>query len=539
MSIAFPAALSLLALVPLLWWLHRARNRAEPLYVASVLFAEASRTSPDTSTPQIPRQADWTWLRRALLVVVLCAALAGVRRTPGAQPIVVWVDGSASLQTAESGASRQVRALARLQQELAARRGADITVRSLAQPGFSMHVDSHFDVASLAARLPRGPPVLPQGASLDPRAGQWVVTDGANPRLARWLASAPIDRVIREGTATENAAVVLLALRPSLRNPARSDVLVSVHNAGQSIAHRRLDFSDGPSRSWSMLTLGPGETRNVHFQTGNPPLTLTARLSPADALPDDDALTLGVPRSLRASVAVDPACGHSLGAAVQANPAVVVSAAAGAELLVDCSDRWRESRQPRLVVRRASNPQPVRESAFWVSRLQLPEISPAVGLRATGEALTPAAGDEAILTAGGRPLVALRTHPRRVDTRLDLLDQDLAARAEYPLLISTLLDLTVGEELLGRVAARSRAVEETVIAPALPVARESQARNSPRQPARGGAHGLPARTSGVEASTGVRDLTPAWLALALPVLLWETLAAAGALWRSRRYYAVR
>jgi hypothetical protein len=255
-------------------------------------------------------------------------------------------------------------------------------------------------------------------------------------------------------------------------------------------------------------------------------------------LPDDDTLTLSVPRPLTASVAVDAVCGPAFGAAVKANPAILATVAAGAELLVDCSDRWRESQQARLVVRRSSNIRPVVEPAYWISRLALPEISPAVRLRTAGASLAAGPEEEAILTAGGRPLVVLRARPpRRVETILDLLDEDLVSRAEFPLLIATLLDVTAGEELLGRVAARSRAVEETVIAPALTIDGERQARFDPRERPRSGSRTAQRQATDAAAARSAVDLTSPWLAIALLVLVWETLIAARALWRSRQYYS--
>lgn len=540
LSAAFPAALALTALVPLLWWLHRGRPRGDPLQVSSLALFRAAKPRAEPREPESIPQTDPAWIRRGLIVLALAAALAGVQRASRELPIVVWIDGSASLETREHGEPRLRLALAALDRELAAHGAARVTVHALSRPDFVRHLSVPFDAPALAAQLPVGAPIPPDAAELDPAAQQWLVTDGANEGLVHWLSGAPMDHVVAVGSLSENAAVVLVAYRTSLRSTAQGDVLVSVYNAGRAAVQRRLELlaapiarTGAPAAAQSAapvaglpsaslgsldLVLQPGETRTASFTTGAPPFRLEARLSPADALPDDDTLAVDVPRPLAARVAVDPACPPPLGDAVDADPAVTRASPQGAELLVDCSDRWPESRVPRLTLRRLVNTRLLAEIPRWRWSRAAPAFqSFPRGMRAGSEPLSLSSGDELVVSDGARPLAVVHPHPvRTLETVLDLEDDRLAARAEYPLIVASLLDAAAGEALLERVASASRSPQDARIAPdAAAIPRWRHARPSLARPA---------------PSSSRSDGTPAALAIAVLLLAWEAAAAARAVW---------
>ena len=335
----FPGALALAALVPLIWWLHRARSRGEPLEVSSLwLFRKKEAASPALIEPRRDKRADPAWIRRALLVLALAGALAGLGRLTRTPTVTVWIDGSVSLKTREQGETRLQAALAQLNRRLAARRIGKVTLRSLARPDFTLRLRVPFDARRVAKEIPIGAPgstsaspLWPEPSTLDPAAEQWLVTDGADPALLRWLSAAPIAHLVQAGTLTENTALTLIAYRPTLAGNGCGDLIVTVYNAGLATSHRRLDVTAPPCPaspaaarpSATELTLPAGATRTLHFTVGSPPFRIEARLAPADALPDDDALALDLARPLAARVAFDPACRRALAAAEAAHPAVV------------------------------------------------------------------------------------------------------------------------------------------------------------------------------------------------------------------------
>lgn len=427
LTAAFPAALVLAALVPVLWWLHRARPHGEPLEVSSVLLFRTERVPQQSVEPRAAERVDSAWIRRSLLVLALAGSLAGLHILTRTPSVIVWIDGSPSMQTREQGASatRLQAALTELDHELAGRGVTVVALRSLARPRFQLRVRVPFDVRRVAEQMPAGPPILPEPAALDPSVEHWLVTDGASDALLSWLSTAPVAHLVQSGTLTENTAVTLLAYRPSLAGNACGDVIVTVYNAGLASTRRRLDLTaptcpvtgSPPSAQQSStdLTLQAGEARTLHFTVGPPPFRIAAHLSPADALPDDDVLVLIVTEPLVARVSVDRSCGRALEAAVQADPAVLTVPVRDAQMLVDCSFRWRGSRLPRLVLRPAS-----------------------------GEA---------------------------------------ALRASYPLQIAALLDATAGEVLTERIARAARVPGETRIAPdAAALARWQRAHHGSRAP---------------------------------------------------------
>lgn len=517
MSLLHPGMVLLAAaLIPVIWWLHRARHRGQSLHVPSLLLFRAARL-PTPLDPQPAARADPAWIRRALLVTALCLALAGIQRESGSTAIVVWIDGSPSMDAMEGGVSRLDATLGTLQRQLAASHASDVTVRSLARPDFAIHPSS---VESLARRIPRGPPIPPEAGSLSPDAQQWVVTDGASPTLARWLATAPIDRIIQAGTGTENTGITLLAVRPALLQPGRNDALVTVHNAGRLRASRRLEVRAGSAILQSAdLTLLPGDTHSLHFAIAGEAKRIEARLSPADALPTDDSLTLTVTKPFAARVAVDGDCGAALQAALDANTGVARSEPATAQLLVDCSDRWRGASLPRWRIHQSLETRVLNEAAQWNSRIVGSTLSPPVGLRVTAAQLAVGADDVPVLSTGSRAIAVLHTQPSRsVESIVDLQDRALTAQAEYPLLVATLLEAAEGDDRPNRVASESRDIQGVSITP--------QRLPAPRHSARA-------------LRSGTVDLTPIALALALLALLWESAAAAHALWQNRLYHLGR
>jgi len=426
MSFLAPGWLAGLALLPVLWWLHRLTSRGRSVYVSSLLlWADPRPAGAQRATAQ--RRADLVFLRRALALACLSLGLAAPDLALERAPLVVWVDGAASLDAIEHGERRIDAGLRELARRASARGGGDVTIRSLSDPSFSVSAGPSF--AALAGRLPRGVPHLPEPARLDPAAEHWVLTDGATADVNAWIERAPLSQIIAVGESTENVGVTVLAVRPALGRAAL-DVEIRVRNAGHGRAERSVRLESRGARLWSeSLRLEPDSTLTLRTTVGMTALPLSAQLTPADALTDDDRLDLATSEPLIVPVTVDARCSQPLRAAIAAHPRLVAaSASIPAQLSVECSE----------------TPDPTAPARLQIHRVGVP--------------MAIAAGDQALVVRRGGP-------DRRVDTALDLDDPVIAASDEYPLLVAALVDAALGRALLEEIPAAHRAREAINVAP--------------------------------------------------------------------------
>jgi hypothetical protein len=514
-----------LAALPMLWWLHR-QGSQRLLYVSSaLLWRHALKPSPGGASARA-QALDPAFWRRALILALLCLALAGPRFAAHAPEVVVWIDDSLSMQSLEPGGTRLALGLAALRAALDERGARVAILRSLSDPAFSRQVQAPFLAASFPAQLPVGAARPPPARLLEGSAEHWLLTDGADAAVAAWSASAPLARVLRIGTATENVAIVRLAARAALEDPQRWAIEIEIANLGLARAERSLALERGEDAPWrTSLSLAPGATVRVQRLidsaggTGGP---LRARLSPADALAADDSLSLALPRTTFQRVAVDPRCGAALRRAVSAHPALrPVAPGESAELLVDCSDRWREDGAARLLLRTGGGLQPVASAPRWLdatgTRARLPVDARL--LRAFTPPLAPTPGDEVLLASADAALVVRRAgRTPLVETNLDLAAPGLTEQSSYALLVAALLDRATGQQLLGiRSVAREPSASRIAALAAAP---------------RAGANS--------SARAGQRlDATAYLLVLALAALALELAAAAREFARAQRHYRGR
>lgn len=464
-----------LAAIPLLRWLHRWQA---PLSAAPVSAAFLWNRAESLGTGGARRQTpDPAWRRRALIAGLLVIAMAQPWWQRDSGVITVWIDDSLSMSASESGVSRLATALDELREALPDALARRVTLRSLSDPAralLSSNAAAFDPIQWLVAS--RGEPDPPPVAMLSPDAAHWLVTDGANERLVEWALSAPLRRIIRVGTATENVAVTQLAARRSLDSEGAFDLLIGISNQGTEAATRELHLtSDTRDLATWALSIRAGETQTLTANHVIADDTLTAALNSGDAVALDDSLVLPPSAIARTPVSLDAACPADLSLAIRSHPGLdVVAAGVAAELQLDCSDRPR--RAQALLRFHTSAAAPVDAPAEWTSgvgrlqELHLPEDWIAA---ATWDAAL-LREYEILLAVNDKPLlVRHQEQPFVIETVLDMSRPQFTRQPEYAVLIAGLIDLALGRAVLDATAIAMNDVEASNIVPSDIVAPET------------------------------------------------------------------
>jgi len=462
LELAAPWWLAGLGTLPALRWLHRFRA-ADRRHLTSALFlwrgAGAEAAGEQRALPPDP-----VWRLRAAVVTAAVLALAGPAWTvPGAAPLVVWVDDSLSLQTREGGVTRAALAGEALAEALGHRPGAGpITLRSLSDPTRALGVtrtgESHRREV-LRGWLGRegAEPATPAPATLDPASEHWLVTDGADERVAAWAAQAPLARVVQVGAESENGALTWLGVRPALDGSGDLVGTVGSQHLGLRPSAREVVIEvDGQVHAHWPVSLAPGAPTQRGFRLpAGPHRTVLARLEPADALAADDGLTLALPeRPL--PTRVTGGCGRHLGAAIATHPALTPAPPGGpAALTVSCGPAPAGETTGALLRVHGPGPRPAGPTPRRVlASGPLAELDLEPGwLRPAGG--SPPTGANVLLELDGRPAVTAGP-AQRVDVLLDLEWPDLARQPGYPALVAALLDTLAGRDLTSGVAQARR-----------------------------------------------------------------------------------
>jgi hypothetical protein len=305
---------------------------------------------------------------------------------------------------------------------------------------------------------------------------------------------------------------------------------VQLVNGGQDAETRELVVTtDAGATTRSTRRLAPGETASVRLALPRA-AAVHARLEPADALAEDDRLSLDLAGLARRAVAVDERCAPTLRAAVAAHPALGVAPAAdtGAQAALDCGSGGPSGLPTvRLVADRVPVALP--------GALQWP-AAPAGSSRPTLDAqllrvaarLRAAAGDTVLLAAAGEPLIVQRGGAvPLVESSLDLAAAGAARGPELPLLVNLMFERLFDRPLLDQLATVGRAAEASRVAPAAADAAASTAPPASASAPRPG-HAL-----------ALRDVSRPLLLAALAVLLWEIVALGRQGWRLRDVGAAR
>jgi hypothetical protein len=329
-----------IAVLPLLRALHR-RGRPTQATVSALFIWPQTDSQPDGRMRQ--DRPEPRWRRRALLVSLLLVALAGIGwHTPRSSvPVQVELIPGMSWRTMEAdGQSRAEHAAAALAAALANSGHPPAVLTPLDGETRPMPITG-LGVSELARRIG----ALDNAASIvaapisTGEARRWLLADGTRA-AALGAAALGYEQVIGVGTGTENSGIAALSLRRAADG--RMQGSVQVYNAGRALAQRRVVVRAGdvPIGDWR-VKIPPEQAEAMVFDVpggASAAATLSARISPADALTSDDALRLDAAPLTPLPTRVGPDCPAALVAAAAANPRLALaSAEADAALLLHCA----------------------------------------------------------------------------------------------------------------------------------------------------------------------------------------------------------
>jgi hypothetical protein len=299
-AVTFAAPEWLLAalVLPLLWWLSMPPRPRQQQWTPHLLqwqqALHALRRRP-------PRFATLRFLLLALAAAALVLAMAAPQRpgTPGAERLVVLLDGSASMAAHDrSGESAWQRACSTLRERLATvPAGVDVT---LLVPGADLRrrhgasARALHDLPSPAGALAVDLPAVAASAAALPGTAVWTLTDGqGQPSL-------PNDGALSVfAAAGPNGAIV--AVRSEDRWPLpelRVSVDVVAFAAAEVAAELQVAGAIAPLPAPVLVRLRPGERTTVPFELSRTALggeLVLTLVVPGDVLPGDDRWRLGLP----------------------------------------------------------------------------------------------------------------------------------------------------------------------------------------------------------------------------------------------------
>jgi hypothetical protein len=498
-----PLWLLALAVLPLVRWLHRWQAPLAELDTgAGFLWRDGEAQRPGAAAERPP---DPAWRLRALIAALVILALAEPMWSRAERTVTVWVDDSLSMLTTEHGQSRLAHGLDRLAAALDEGQTGLVTLRSLTDPTAALAADAPGALSPESWRRETGTPVSPPPPALmDSSSAHWLLGDGADSRIAGWAETAPIERMILTGEATDNAAVSRLAVRRHPADPRRLRVLVAASNRSRSRATRRLILeSDGEPVENRPIELPPGGQISFRFEIPAGTGRLAARIAPGDVLAADDVLAVSLDDVRPVPVRVDPACPAELGRALRQHPGLAPQESAPA-LQIVCG-RPPVAGIPAVILHSGPTER-IAAAPTWAPG---DEAAGAPRLREAWLATTgwpdeaAGRGYETVLQAGDEPLIRRASRPFPiVESVIDMSARSLVRQPEYALLVDTLAALALGRSPLDPVIVGERSPGESDIAPlAMPPV-----------------HGPSAPASAARAS-----LTPALIAAALLLLVLDLL----------------
>ena len=468
MNFATPAWLFGLLLVPVIWYLHRTGPILRRHPVASLDLWRDARLEAMQAGRR--RRADPAWIRRAIIAASLSLALAGPTLPRGGERVTLWVDDSLSMQFRQSGQTRLERGLDLAATALRAAGVRDVETRVLSNPWRAGAGLGPSERGTIASQAGRNEPRPPDPAQLDRSRSHWLLTDGADAGVNAWRAAAPVTRVIQVANNSGNVGIARLSARPQPADATALAIQVQLANAGNRAESRRVVVTtDAGVVGEREASIEPGSTATIQFDARAPVRSVEARLSPTDALAEDDTVSVDTSSLAPVVTVVDPACPAAVLRAIRAHPALRAATASDARLVVDCGGAT--STNPTLPRIRIASGAPaaidgstLRWAPGLAGRWSRAAIEPSLRSRGRLEAAGPA--DSVLLEAGTEPLIVLRHGPPRVvETALDLSAAETANEDSLPLLVGVLVDVAMDEDLLSRSVAGGRGVVASKVGP--------------------------------------------------------------------------
>jgi len=468
MSFATPAWLFGLLLVPVIWYLHRTGPILRRHPVASLDAWRDARLEAIQAGRR--RRADPAWIRRAAIAVLLSLALAGPTLPRGPESVTLWVDDSLSMQTRQSGRTRLERGLDVAATALGASGVRDVETRALGSPWRAAAGRGVPDRAAMTSRAGRSEPQLPDPAQLDRSRSHWLLTDGADASVNAWLAAAPVARVFQVAEDSRNVGITRLSARPQPADAMALAIQVQLFNAGDGVETRRVVVTtDAGVIGAQEISIEAGATATISFDGRAPARSVEARLSPTDALTEDDTVSVDTSSIGLVATIVDTACPSAVLRAIRAHPALRAATASDARLVVDCGGATSANAALPRVRMASGAPEAIDGSRLrWTPGVadRLSSTPLEWSLRSRGRIDAAGRTDSVLLETGTAPLIVLRHGPPRVvETALDFAAQEIANEDALPLLVGLLVDVAMDEELLSRSAAGGHGVLASKIGP--------------------------------------------------------------------------
>ena len=196
--------------------------------------------------------------------------------------------------------------------------------------------------------------------------------------------------------------------------------------------------------------------------------SVTAQLSPGDALAEDDALSVDPSVLARLAVRLDTRCGEAVRRAVQTHPALRMANDGTAQLAIDCSAAPGSMDIPRIVLASGATTDLDPATLLWSgsARSLQRRLAGQLPTRARGSLVAPADRDVVLLASGVTPLLILRDgSPRVVESALDVEAPGFAQGAGLPLLLAGLADIALDSALLGQTVSTDRGEDASRVMP--------------------------------------------------------------------------
>jgi hypothetical protein len=471
LSVAAPLWLIGLAVIPLIWWLHRFgdSDAATPVSAAFLFQSQLDETKTSHTLPR----ANPLWILRAILVSLLVLALARLNWTQDPERhITVWFDDSLSMHAHEDKQKRTAIAAQRLGAALDEADPAEVRIRLL-----SDHL-KQFDASTLtgktrAATIIRwldlhrpGSPQIP--FSLPRETENWLVSDGASSRVNAWMGDAGFSHTIIVGSETENTAITAVMARRALLQTTRHHGSVRVHNTGSANSKRTLSVrADDQAILDEEIKITAGRSIYRSFRVPADTSLLVAKLLPGDALSPDDILEVDLEGLRPVVVDLDSRCGPHFSGALNAHPGLEIHTEIEQEatLMVQCTPSPEPSTVPTIFVHTARDYQPVTSPVRW--HQSIPGLSGMTldqsWLLINSDSARPPS-DLTLLGSADMGLSLIDVRAGAIDVFLNLETAPIVERLEYPLLVNALIELALTRPVLDPVVRTSRNLAESRIA---------------------------------------------------------------------------